>query len=79
MAKEKKVQVVDEPTSSTPDTLAQDKLGKLIQLNDGQTKRLKKFLKKNLDAWEADTADLHDNLVADNDLVENVVEDNVAV
>ncbi len=76
MAKEKKVQVVDEPTSSTPDTLAQDKLGKLIHLNDGQTKRLKKFLKKNLDAWEADTADLHDNLVADNDLVENVVEDN---
>ena len=75
MDKENKVKVVDKATSSTSETLQQDKLGQLIQLNESQSKRLKKFLKKNLDAWEADTADLHDNLVSDNDLVENVIED----
>ena len=75
MDNEKKIKVVDQPTVSTSETLAQDKLGQLIQLNEVQSKRLKKFLKKNLDAWETDTADLHDNLVADNDLVENVIED----
>lgn len=75
MKNENNIQVVDQATTSTPDALAKDKLGQLIHLNEGQAKRLKKFLKKNLDAWEADTADLHDNLVSDNDLVENVIED----
>lgn len=64
-----------EAETATPDVLYRERLGKLLDLTSDQARRLKKFLKKNLGAWEDDTADLHDNLVADNDLVENVIED----
>lgn len=63
------------PEPVTPDVLYRERLGKLIDLSDDAKRRLKKFLKKNLGKWEEDTADRRANLVADNDLVENVVED----
>lgn len=51
------------------------KLGELIELTPDQEKRIKKALKKAIDDWKADTADLHKRLVEDNDLVEGVVYD----
>lgn len=50
-----------------------DRLGTLIELSDKQKNRLKKWLKEKISEWKTDTADLHQNLVFDNDLVEGVV------
>ncbi|RTL20757.1 MAG: hypothetical protein EKK55_17380 [Rhodocyclaceae bacterium] len=52
-----------------------EKLGSLLDLSLDQDKRLRNFLKKNIEQWKKDTADLHDMLREDNDLVEGVVED----
>lgn len=51
------------------------RLGELLELSPDQEKRLKKFLKKNITAWQEDTSELHERLKANNDLVEGVVEE----
>lgn len=51
------------------------RLGTLVELTKDQEKRLKKFLKRNLEAWKQDTSELHDRLRDNNDLVEGVVEE----
>lgn len=63
-------------TTRTPPRLVDDyrkKLGELVELTDTQEKRLKAWLKKRIKEWRADTEDLHEQLKADNDLVEGVV------
>ncbi len=72
---ENKVTAAGPAEASTPDVLYRERLGKLLELTAAEEKRLKKFLKKNLDQWEQDTQERTDNLIADNDLVENVIED----
>lgn len=62
--------------STLPRTLQDDyrkRLGELIELTDVQEKRLKKWLKARLEEWKRETADLHQILEDDNDLVEGVV------
>ncbi len=49
------------------------KLGELIELTDSQKKRVKGWLKKRIKEWRDDTDELHEQLKADNDLVEGVV------
>jgi hypothetical protein len=49
------------------------KLGTNLELTDAQRKRLTTWLKASLDGWQRDTAELHQNLLDDNDLVEGVV------
>lgn len=64
--------------STLPKSLSEDyrsKMGKLLELNDAQKKRLKKWLKKRIEEWESDTAELHRILEEDNDLVEGYVDE----
>lgn len=66
----------EEPRVSTlPESLTdeyKDRLGKLIKLTERQKSMLKAWLKDRLNEWESDTADLHQNLEYDNDLLEGV-------
>ena len=62
--------------SSIPKSIAEDsrrKLGELLELTDEQKSRLKGWLKSRLNEWKQDTAELHQRLEEDNDLVEGVV------
>ena len=51
------------------------KFGRLLTLTKEQESRLKKRLKREIDDWKSNTADLHKSLQEDNDLIENVVEE----
>lgn len=63
---------VRRPAESLIDGYRQ-KMGELIDLSPEQRDRLAAFLKEQIGAWEGDTADLHEQLLADNDLLEGIV------
>lgn len=50
-----------------------EKMGKLLDLTDDQKNRIKTWLKKQIDNWKNDTAELHRRLQDDNDLVEGII------
>lgn len=52
-----------------------NKLGKLVELSDEQKAKLKKKLKKEIEAWKSDTAEQRTRLERWNDLLEGVVEE----
>lgn len=61
---------------SKPESVIEDyrqKMGELVELSPDQRDRLCIFLKESLEEWESDTADLHEQLLADNDLLEGIV------
>jgi hypothetical protein len=51
------------------------KMGKLLDLSDKDRKKIIKRLKKEIDSWKEATAELHQRLEEDNDLVEGVIEE----
>jgi len=53
----------------------ESKFGRQIELTESQTKRLKSRLKKEIENWKTDTADLHKTLEENNDLLEGVTEE----
>ncbi len=62
--------------SKIPETLREDsrkRLGELLNLTEEQRDRLKKWLKEKLEDWKNDTAELHQRLQDDNDLVEGII------
>jgi hypothetical protein len=59
--------------STLPESLKNElakKMGELVELSDSQKKRIKKWLKTQLDDWKNDTSTLHNDLIDDNDLIE---------
>jgi len=67
--------VKDAKVSELPESLQEDyrkKLGELKNLTKEQEKRLKKFLKKQIESWNQDTDELHRKLEEWNDLAEGV-------
>lgn len=62
--------------STLPESLSdsyREKMGKLIDLTDEQKSRISEFMKKSISDWKSDTAELHQRLQDDNDLVEGVI------
>lgn len=58
-----------------PRQLAEDyrkKIGTNLELTDEEERRLKNWLKKQIEQWEEDTAELHSVLEEDNDLSEGI-------
>lgn len=65
-------------TPTTPEQFSQEyrnKLGRLLELTEKQENKIKKVLKKEIDAWKSDTSELQRRLEDWNDLVEGIVED----
>ncbi len=53
--------------------LTRERMGQLLPLTESQKKRLCKFLEEELDAWEADTEELHARLADDADLCDGII------
>jgi hypothetical protein len=51
-----------------------NRLGELLDLSDEQIRKIKKRLKKEIENWKEDSAELHQRLEEDNDLAEGVVD-----